>query len=241
MGFMNDVLTILGWTLLAGCAMPLGAALAHVERIRPRWLEAEFRHFVIAFGGGALLSAVALVLVPEGMKELGTTATVTCFVVGGGAFLLLDLVLSSLKVPAAQLVAMLADFLPEAVALGAIFSTSPAIAPLLAGIIALQNLPEGFNSYRELLAGEGVRGLHVIVIFLALAMLGPACGLAGYFWLAAYPVLLSGIMLFSAGGILYLVFQDIAPQAKLERRWAPPLGAVIGFSLGLLGHALVAP
>jgi len=43
-------------------------------------------------------------------------------------------------------------------------------------------------------------------------------------------------MMFAAGGVLYLVFQDIAPQARLARHWAPPLGAVFGFALGLSGH-----
>lgn len=38
------------------------------------------------------------------------------------------------------------------------------------------------------------------------------------------------------GGILYLVFQDIAPQAKLSRHWGPPLGAVLGFALGLIAE-----
>ena len=33
-----------------------------------------------------------------------------------------------------------------------------------------------------------------------------------------------------------LAFQDIAPQARLERHWAPPLGAVLGFALALLAH-----
>ena len=46
-------------------------------------------------------------------------------------------------------------------------------------------------------------------------------------------------MLLSAGGILYLIFEDIAPQAPLERAWAPPLGAVAGFTLGLVGHLLI--
>lgn len=45
--------------------MPIGAANAAVARIRPHWLETEVRHGVIAFGGGALLSAVTLVLVPQ--------------------------------------------------------------------------------------------------------------------------------------------------------------------------------
>jgi len=36
-----------------------------------------------------------------------------------------------------------------------------------------------------------------------------------------------------------LLFQDIAPQARLARHWGPPLGAVFGFALGLLGTMLV--
>jgi ZIP family zinc transporter len=46
-------------------------------------------------------------------------------------------------------------------------------------------------------------------------------------------------MIFAAGGILYLTFQDIAPQAKLQKHWGPPLGAVAGFLLGLIGQLLI--
>jgi ZIP family zinc transporter len=47
-------------------------------------------------------------------------------------------------------------------------------------------------------------------------------------------------MLVASGGILYLIFQDIAPQSRLEKHWAPPLGAVIGFCLALFSDMLVA-
>ena len=53
--------------------------------------------------------------------------------------------------------------------------------------------------------------------------------------MADAPVATAATMLFAAGGILYLVFQDIAPQAKLAAHWGPPLGAVLGFALGLAG------
>lgn len=58
-----EIVQLLILTAVAGLAMPVGAWLAAIERLKPRWLENEFRHGVIAFGGGALLSAVALVLV----------------------------------------------------------------------------------------------------------------------------------------------------------------------------------
>jgi zinc transporter, ZIP family len=46
-------------------------------------------------------------------------------------------------------------------------------------------------------------------------------------------------MLFVSGGILYLTFQDIAPQAKLENAWGPPLGAVMGFMVALAASLTV--
>jgi zinc transporter, ZIP family len=42
----------------------------------------------------------------------------------------------------------------------------------------------------------------------------------------------------SSGGLLYLVFQDIAPQAQLRRHWFPALGAVCGFGVALAGQLL---
>ena len=73
-----------------------------------------------------------------------------------------------------------------------------------------------------------------------LVVLGPIAGLVGYWFLADHQSLLGAIMLFASGGILYLIFQDIAPQSKLEKHWAPPLGAVLGFCLALFGHLLMA-
>ena len=46
-------------------------------------------------------------------------------------------------------------------------------------------------------------------------------------------------MLFASGGILYLTLQDIAPHARLERHWGPPIGAVLGFALALVGEMLL--
>jgi ZIP family zinc transporter len=237
---MHDGMTIVGLTLLAGLAMPVGAAIAVVEKIRPDWLEAEFRHSVIAFGGGALLSAIALVLVPEGISNLTPLTAGFCFASGGIAFLGLDLYLAARNSPAGQMAAMLSDFIPEALALGATFASGSSSGPLLAMLMALQNIPEGFNASRELTASTAFSARRIIVAFSAMALAGPVAGLAGYAWLSDFPAAVSGIMLFAAGGILYLIFQDIAPQVKLERHWAPPLGAVAGFLLGLLGQMVIA-
>jgi len=236
---MGEVATVLLLTALAGGAIPLGGLMACIERIQPDWLEREFRLAVIAFGGGVLLAAVALVLVPEGTKRAPIVISALAFAGGGIVFFAVDRVLERRGTPASQLIATLLDFLPEAMALGAAFAHGGSVGLLLALLIALQNLPEGFNAYREMRAGGGLRGSTVLGFFLALVPLGPIAGLFGLWWLAAHPIALGVIMLSGAGGILYLTFQDIAPQARLERHWAPPLGAVAGFLLGMLGHLLL--
>jgi ZIP family zinc transporter len=119
---MTDVLLMILFTLMAGLAMPAGALLAQIERIHPHWLESEFRHSVVAFGGGALLSAVALVLVPEGAARLEASTAALCFTGGGLAFMVLDVLLAQFKTRAGQLAAMLSDFIPESLALGAAFA-----------------------------------------------------------------------------------------------------------------------
>lgn len=220
---------------MAGIAMPVGAAIAGIERIRPQWLESEVRHSIIAFGGGALLAAVALVLLPEGLRNLPLPLIVMCFASGGIVFMFIDIILAANKTSASQLAAMLSDFIPEALALGATFVLSQDTALLLAGIISLQNIPEGFNAYRELKATTQYRGSQIIGAFVLMAFLGPIAGLIGYFLLSGYMQVVSGIMLFASGGILYLIFQDIAPQAKLRNHWSPPLSAVAGFLIGVIG------
>ena len=68
-----------------------------------------------------------------------------------------------------------------------------------------------------------------------MALLGPISGVAGYLWLAQSPVSIAALMMFAAGGILYSIFQDIAPQVPLKKHWAPPMGALFGFLVGILG------
>ena len=235
---MDDLTRALLYASLAGAALPLGALIARFERIRPDWLEQEFRHAVVAFGGGALLAAVGLVLAPEGAARLAPWPMLACLLAGGVVFMAIDRLIEARGGAAAQLIAALADFVPEALALGAMLATGEPAGLLLALLIALQNLPEGFNAYREVKAHARMPPGLLLLGFALLAALGPLAAWAGYELLDDRPEALGAVMLFAAGGILYLTFEDIAPEARLDRRWAPPLGAVCGFGLGLIGHAL---
>lgn len=236
---MSIVATVMLLAFVAGVAMPLGAMIARLEHIRSRWLEQELRHGVMAFGAGTLLSAVALVLVPKGIENLTPVTASLAFIGGGLGFMALDILLAKLNTPASQLAAMLADFIPESIALGATYMIHPESALLLALMIALQNLPEGFNAYRELRESGAYTSVKIIQLFFAMAFLGPLAAVIGLYFLVDAPDALAGLMLFAAGGILYSIFQDIAPKVVLERDWLPPMGAILGFVLGMLGAMLI--
>ncbi|MGR3699783.1 MAG: ZIP family metal transporter [Roseovarius sp.] len=223
--------------LIAGAAMPLGAALALSATCRR--LPATATHTIVAFGGGALLAAIALVLVPHARDTLSAPVALSAFAAGGVAFFAIDRALESRGGRGAQLMAMLLDFLPEAMAIGAMLTAQADRAVLLAGLIFLQNLPEGFAAFRDIRRGGAVRGYRIVLLFAGLALLGPVCAGLGFSFLSQMPQVLGGIMMFAAGGILYLIFQDIAPAAHARRSWLPPLGAVFGFTLGLAGDMLI--
>lgn len=231
-----DPLVMTLMTTMAAAAMPLGGWFAMIGGLRPGWLFQELRHSILAFGGGVLLAAVALVLVPQGAKGLSAWSISLWFVAGGSCFMLLDIWLARRKNPASQMAAMLADFLPESLAMGAAFAQGHAAAFGLALLIALQNVPEGFNAFREMAGRSRVRGHRVLLVMAFMVPLGPLMGWLGMAFLASHRGLLDGIMIFAAGGILYAIFQDVAPQARLARHWAPPMGAVAGFLVGLLGN-----
>jgi len=103
----------------------------------------------------------------------------------------------------------LLDFVPESLALGGAFALGIQSAPLLALFIGLQNIPEGFNAYRELRSTQSANKRPILVLMMLLVPLGPIIAIIGWIYLKEHVLLLGATMLFASGGILYLIFQDI--------------------------------
>ena len=158
---------------------------------------------------------------------------------GGICFFILERFLGLRRREKPQFTAMLLDYVPESLALGGAFAIGAQSAPLLALLIGLQNIPEGFNAYRELRSSLQSSRRNIIIFMFLLVPIGPIIAIIGWVYFKENTLLLGATMLFAAGGILYLIFQDIAPQSHMRRHWAPPLGAVLGFSIGLLSSNVV--
>lgn len=237
---MADIIRIVFFTGAAGACILIGGLLASFERIQSNWLEQELRHFLIAFGGGIMLGAIAVVFLPEGVSNMNHSMfAIPVILFGGITFFAIEKSLGLRRRESPQLMGMILDYVPEAIALGGLVALSSPIVPLLALLIGLQNLPEGFNAFKELMS-RNHSSRKTLLTMSALVPLGPISGLIGYYFLSGHKEILGAIMLFSSGGILYLVFQDIAPQSRLEKYWGPPLGAVFGFCLVLFSEMLIA-
>jgi ZIP family zinc transporter len=189
---------------------------------------------MISFGGGIILSALALVLIPHGLQELELLPLTVSFLAGSLLFMWLDRYLSNKGGKTSTLLAMLMDFIPEAIALGAVFSADIPSATLLAVFIGLQNLPEAFVAYRDLQNSKFMPG-KILLIFFFLSFFGIAAALMGNLLLGSKPEITSFLMVFASGGILYLLFQDIVPESKLKASFVTSLGASLGFLIGIIG------
>ena len=235
---MSTIATIALISWLAGLTAFVGGVFAKMEGRADTTDQREFLHGVVAFGGGILVAAVAFALAPNGIEALSPAGLASSFCLGGLVFCILDARLSQQGGSKAQFMAMLMDFVPEAIALGALFGHDHKAGILMALFIGAQNLPEGFNSFRESVAAQISARATLIALF-AISLLGPVAASTGHLFLQGHPKLTASIMSFAGGGILYLVFQDIAPQSKMRRHWAPPLGAILGFTLGMIGKQLL--
>lgn len=224
----------LSLALVAGMAIPAGALMSSMVSLRSICLQHDIDSFVSYFGGGALLAAIALVLLPYGIEHVSVWSASVTFLIGGLVFWQLDSRLKRAGGTASQIIGMVLDFIPEALLLGAAAATGSKVVYLLAGMIALQNMPEGFASYHEMHDTGRSQG-WLWPAFLAIPLVGPLAAWLGFSWLSTSTATIGVVMLFCSGGILYLIFDDIAPRAHLKHHDFPAIGAVSGFLLGLVG------
>lgn len=234
------ILKLLLFSGLAGITVFIGGLLAKFfdHHIKETPVKYQIIHTLMSFGAGIILSAIALVLIPKGMEELEVLPMAVSFAAGVAVFVAIDIYLAKKGGKNATLLAMMMDFVPESIALGATFAVEPKVAMLLAVFIGLQNLPEAFNSYRDLVS-SGFTPRKTLVIFFALSFCGMVGALLGHFFLSDSPQITAHLMTFASGGILYLLINDIIPESKLDKNYLTSLGATVGFLVGIVGEKLI--
>ena len=224
----------LAWGALAASSLLIGAVIGFV---RP-WPDVLIG-VVLAFGAGALISAVSFDLAEEGID------------VGGGEWLAFGLAVGALTYFAADRVVMrrsaggqetadagpslalgaLLDGIPEQLVLGIGLSSGGEIGLGLLAAIFVSNLPEAIGSSTELrAAGKGARAVARIWVPVAIV-----CTLAtGIGWAIADNVsgeFQAAIDGFAAGALLVMLIDTMIPEATRRAGDVAGLATVLGFAV----------
>ncbi|MEO6579133.1 MAG: ZIP family zinc transporter [Candidatus Limnocylindria bacterium] len=228
------------WGMLAGSALVLGAAAALILHI-PRRVVA----LVMAFGAGALVSALAFDLADEAFRVGGTLVFAIGLAAGaltyfGGDWLIDQRTGTSSTHdnpqgggPAIVLGALL-DGVPESLVLGATLIGSGAVSPSFLAAILISNLPEGLAGSRDL-AEDGHSPRWIIGLWVGVAVASGVAAALGNALLSGMDQLaLAVAQSFAAGAIITMLADTMFPEAFESGGDRVGLATALGFATAFL-------
>jgi ZIP family zinc transporter len=243
------------WAALGQSALIVGALL--VARFRkltePRWLG-----LVMAFGAGALISAITTDLVAEAYHEAGRAPTGVGLFAGAVGYYGLTTWLNRRAeredpeapveqaedaggleaLPAAAdataarnlTVGMVLDGIPESIAIGLTLLVSGSVSVALVGAVFVAGLPEAIAVAAAILAG-GVPLRRLLVRFGAIVLVGFVAGAVGYAVLEPTENdLIAVIQCIAAGAMIVVTVNEMIPLAVRGAGRRSGLAAAAGFA-----------
>jgi ZIP family zinc transporter len=228
------MLSALAWGALAAGSLVLGAALALVRDWSDRIVG-----LVLAFGAGALISAVAFELAQEGVELGGAAAVGIGFAAGALTFFLLDGLLDrpsgrsdgdSDPAKALALGAFL-DGIPEQAVLGLGLAAGGGVSVSLILAIFISNLPEAIGSASEMRA-RGRSGATILRLWGLVAVVCTIATVVGYgIGDTITGELEGGVNGFAAGALLVMLSDSMIPEARKKVGRPSGLAVAVGFAL----------
>ncbi|MBQ7344426.1 MAG: ZIP family metal transporter [Clostridia bacterium] len=232
-----------------GGATVLGAILGFIFKN----LTHRFSDVVLAFAAGVMLaSAVIGLIIPslEGGGKLCVLTTVAGIFVGALSLNLIDKLVPHLHkfveagdVPEALrlrrvmlfVTAIAMHNLPEGIAAGVGFGSGDiSSAILIAGGIALQNIPEGMVIIAPMLS-VGVKPSKTLLIALGTGLIEVLGTFIGYYAVTLASFILPFALAFAGGTMLYIISDEIIPDTHADGAENGATYALLaGFSLILL-------
>ena len=245
-----------GWGLAVAASLVAGALLAVGLHLPPRVAAT-----LTAFGGGILLAAVAVDLVPEADHQAGRWVTAggllvgTLLYIGADAWLTRNEQMRELRrsmhaamvgqpmmgTPAvgeaargeAIAAGIFIDGVPESIALGLTVAAGQIGVALLAGVL-IGNVVEAYGAAQPIIAADRPPGLAVTLLAAIGLALAGATVLGGTVLADASPALIGGAEALASGAVLAVVSVSIIPYAFSEVSSMVAAAAVVGFIGGYL-------
>lgn len=218
------------------CAIGVGGATAFgaVLGFIFKKITHRFSDVVLAFSAGVMLSSafVGLILPSlEGGGKYGIISTVTGMLVGALSLNLIDKLVPHLHkyvevgvVPETMrahrvmlfVTAISLHNLPEGIAAGVGFGSGDiSSALLIAGSIALQNVPEGMVLIAPMLS-IGIKPIRALLIALSTGMIEVIGTVIGYFAVTLSTIILPFALAFAGGTMLYIISDEIIPDTHAD-------------------------
>ena len=223
------------WGLVAASALVIGAAVGIWVPISRRVVA-----MTMAFGAGALVSALSFDLTEEAFAQGGTGPTALGLALGGLTFFIGDVLIERglggltggkpNNGPAIVLGALL-DGLPESIVLGASLIGGLGVSISFLAAVFASNFPEGLGAARDLReAGRSPGQIMLVWVIVALASsVAAAIGFAALGGMPPEPA--AFIQAFAAGAILAMLADTLFPEAFRDGGIGVGLATVFGFSI----------
>jgi zinc transporter, ZIP family len=230
----------LGWGALAASSLVLGAGLAFARRWPNRQLG-----LVLAFGAGALISAVSFELAAEGLAVGSLGATAAGLAVGALTYFALDGMIAkrysagrgragraSASDPGIALaLGAFLDGIPEQLVLGIGLAGGEGISVGLLVAIFVSNLPEAIGSASEMRSAR-INRRRVLLLWSAVAAICVLASIVGYGIAdVTSGELRAGIDGFAAGALLVMLIDSMIPEATRDSGRIAGLVTTLGFAV----------
>lgn len=247
------MLEMVGLSALAGLATSLGALIVIIVG-RPK---ARLLSGMLGFAGGIMLAIASLELLPEALELGSLGSTLAGFAAGAGLMALLDVSMPHIHMGAGKCeedfapgngsrmdpdLLKLGWFialgiglhnLPEGLAIGAGYFSSPALGMAIVIGLAFHNVPEGMVTACPLLLG-GMSPWRILGLTALVGMMTPLGTLLGALVFRMSPELVASALAFAAGAMVYIVSDELIPQSHRYHSHTANLGLLLGFGLVLL-------
>jgi zinc transporter, ZIP family len=254
---MEHVGAAIGWGIVVGASLLLGSLAAAGLRL-PERLAA----ILTAFGGGLLLAAVALELVPEADAEAGVGLTAAGLIAGTLVYVvadawltrdesqmtmrrsghaaaagrpMMDMPKGAAEATRGESIAagLFVDGVPESLALGLTIAEGEVGVPLLAGIV-VGNLVEAYGAAQPIIAGGRSKRFAIGLLGGIGLALALTVFLGGSVLAGVSPEVVGTAEAVAAGAVLAVVSIAIIPHAfdEVSRRVA--IAIALGFLAGYL-------